>query len=175
MKTVMFEIKGLSPLKMDKWCEYASQPKTKEGYEKCAEDKCYRDSKGNLCIESRAVKSCIKQSAMELSGRKRKNVERSIQAGLFIEPFELSLGKKNHDGIVADVVTRTSGKAITRVVTYRPMIKEWSCSGKLVFDESLTVDFLKQAFEVSGLRFGLLGHRPEFGRFEVVSFKEVKK
>lgn len=173
MKKIAFEIKGLSPLKMDKWNEYGANPKTKEEYVKLAEDKCYRDEKGNLCIESKAIKACIREAAAELSGRKRKGVIRQIQAGLFIEPFNLSLNKKSHDGIINDVVTRKNGKAITRVVSFRPLVKDWSCKGQFIIDEGLSFDFLKQAFDYAGLYFGLLGHRPEFGRFEVVNFKEV--
>ena len=143
MKKISFEIKGICPLKMDKWVEYESAPKTQEGYKKCAEDKCYRDKNGFLCIESRALKACIRDAAAELSGRKKNTVIRSIQAGLFVEPYELSLGRKEHDGIVADVVTRKNGKAITRVVSYRPMIRDWKVKGTIIFDESLSFDFLK--------------------------------
>jgi hypothetical protein len=140
---------------------------------KTAEGKCYRDEKGFLCIEAKAVKACIREAGAELSGRKRKGVIRQIQAGLFIEPLNLTLGKKEHDGIVDDVVVRKNGKAITRVVAFRPLVKEWKAKGQIICDEGLSFDFLKQALEYAGLQFGLYGHRPEFGRFEVSLFKEA--
>lgn len=173
IKKIRFEIEGVAPLKMDRW-HGLPDPKTPEGYKKQAEEKCYRDDKGDLSIPSVAIKATVKYAASELGGRKdgKKN-RQTVSAGLFVKPIMLSLGKKKHDGIVEDIVTRGKGDKVTRVPTYRPMIQVgWTVSG-MFHIMGLPTAFVKQALELAGLKYGLLGHRPEFGRFIVTKFKEV--
>jgi len=169
-----FAIQGIAPIKMDRW-HGLDDPKTPEGYKKQAEEKCYRDEKGNLAIPANAVKASMRLASSEL-GKKMdgKKNRQAIAAGLFIQPLMLSIDKKKHDGIAEDVVTRKgTGDKVTRVVTYRPMVKEWSVSGTMNII-GLPLGFTKQALELAGLKYGLLGHRPEFGRFIITEFKEVK-
>jgi hypothetical protein len=177
MKEIKFEIESLCPLKMDKWVD-GTQPKTDEQYRKFAEQKAYRNKKGELVIPCDAIKTIIRNASKELVGvKKSKNIERVIRSGLFIkEDGEgLSLGKKDHDGIVRDIITRTEGKKQTRVPTYRPLIREWKTKGTLnLFDDELSPDFIKQALSLGGIRYGLLSHRPDFGRFKITKW-EVQK
>jgi len=173
MKKINFKLKSLCPLKMDKYVD-GLQPTTNEGYIKQAEEKVYRDLEGRVAIESGAVKACLILAASELAGvKKGKATRQTFMAGLFITPSYLTVlpERTNHDGINKSMVSRTTGKKVTRVPSYRPVINEWEISGTM---SALGIDvgFIKQALELAGLKYGLYGHRPEFGRFEVVVFEE---
>ena len=174
IKKIRFGIEGIAPLKMDRW-HGLPDPKTPEGYKKQAEEKCYRDDKGDLSIPSAAIKAAMRLASSELGKKMESKKNRQmVSAGLFIKPVMLSLGKKKHDGLAEDIVTRKgTGDKVTRVPTWRPLIKEgWNVSG--MFNViGIPTGFVKQALEIAGLKYGLLGHRPEFGRFVVTEFKEV--
>lgn len=173
MEQIEFELESISPLLMDKWIE-AEQPKTKEGYIEQAKEKAYRNSKGNLIIPSNALKACIKLGSNELAGiKKGKAMRQTVRACLFVDN-DLDLGTKDYDSIKVDIVTRKgTGDKVTRVPTYRPMINSWKAKGIISFipDGNITTDFIKQSIELAGFKYGLLGYRPEFGRFILKKFK----
>ncbi len=173
MKEIEFEIEGIAPLKMDRF-HGLPDPKTPEGYRKQAEEKCYRDEEGNLAIPASALKACMRLASSEL-GKKTdaKKNRQAIAAGVFFKETMFSLGKKEHDGIVEDLVTRGKGDKVTRVITYRPHIKEWKIGGRM-YVMGIPVQFVKQAFELGGIKYGLLGHRPEFGRFIIKKFEVIE-
>jgi len=169
MRELEFEIEGVCPLKMDKWVD-GKQPKTKEGYLEQAKEKAYRDDGGNLAIPAEAIKAALRFAANELVGiRKGKAVRQTIRACLFLEPDMISLGKKDYDLIDQSIVTRGKGDKVTRVPCYRPLIKNWNGKFKIKYIEGsdLTDDFIEQSLELAGLKYGLLSHRPDFGRFLV--------
>lgn len=169
---VEFEIEGIAPLKMDKWID-SQQPKNDEGYKKQAEEKTYRDSKGTIVIPALAIKACMKAASSEIGKKtEAKKNRQTIESAVFLDS-DLSLGRKEHDGIVRDIVARGQGIKLTRVPTYRPIIKEWSAKGKMNLF-GVPSDFVKECLELGGLRYGLLSHRPSFGRFVVKSFKVLK-
>ena len=174
MAKYTIEIEGISDMKMDNWID-GIQPKNEEGYKKQAELKVYKDDKGNISIPANAIKSAMKYASSEIGKKmEAKKNRQTIQSAVFIEPTMISLGKKNHDGIVRDIVARGTGAKLTRVPTYRPLIKGgW----KITFEIDafgVPMEFLQESLELAGLRFGLLSHRPEFGRFQVNKFVEVK-
>jgi hypothetical protein len=172
IKKFEIELEGLCPLLMDRFDTEPSNLKTQEDYIKSAEKKVYVDKDG-LIIPGVAIKATIREASSEL-GMKRegKKNRQMIRAGVFIE--DLKLGKKTHDGIVSHVVTRGKGDKVTRVMSYRPIIKEWKAKGKMSLI-GVPSDFVKQALELAGVKYGLMSYRPEFGRFVLKSFKEVKQ
>jgi len=169
------ELEGISEMKMDNWVD-GQQPKNEEGYKKLAELKVYRDEKENISIPASAVKAAMKYASSEIGKKmEAKKNRQTIMSAIFIEPAMISLGKKDHDGIVRDIVTRGQGSKVTRVPTYRPLIKKgW----KITFEINafgVPKEFIKECLDLAGLRYGLLSHRPEFGRFQVNKFVEVSK
>jgi len=173
MLEVNFEIQSICPLKMDKWVE-GQQPKTDLEYMKQAEKKAYRNDKNEIVIPAEAIKAVIRNAGSELMGRKGKSIRQTIRSSLFPKE-DLPLGTKKYDLIAKDIVTRGKGEKVTRVPTYRPLIKQWKTHGTIqVVSGELSADFVKQCLEVGGLKYGLLSHRPEFGRFVVTKW-EVKK
>jgi len=172
----LFRLEGIAPLKMDKWVDFeGKEPKTPDEYKKAAILKAYRTEEGELGIEARAIKACMRFASSRL-GKKTdsKKNRQAIQAGVFITPDILSMGKKDYDEITSDVVTRKgTGDKVTRVISYRPLIKEWGVEGEIAL-LAVTPNFAHEALELGGFLYGLLSHRPEFGRFIVKKF-EVEK
>ena len=181
-KEVEFELEGVSPLKMDRWVDDQPNMKTQEEYKKAAIDKAYRDEKGNLAIPSTAIKAAMRLASSEIGKKiEAKKNRQSISAGVFLDGEYVTIlnekgkPKKDYDCIVGDVVARGQGTKLTRVVTYRPLVRQWKVKGKLsIIPLTLTMDSIRQSLENAGLRYGLLSHRPEFGRFVVNKFLEVK-
>lgn len=175
-RKIRFVLKGMSPLKMDRFFDEEVTAKTKEEYKRAAEGKIYKDEHGDLCIPSSALKASMKAAATELVGvRKGKSMRQTIAAQIFMAPNLTIIPKrKKHDGIAEDRVVRKVGKQDTSVVSYRPLIKEWGIEGEMTVIGGVETNFLKNTLELSGLKYALLGHRPEFGRFTVEEFEEVK-
>ena len=169
MKKVEFELEGLCPLLMDKYAG-DSKARSQEDYKRDAEKKVYADEKG-LFIPGAAIKACIREAISEL-GQKRagKQNRQMVKAGVFIN--DMHLGKKNHDGITEHLVSRGMGSKLTRVMSYRPIVKTWKASTTMTLI-GIESDFVRQALELGGLKYGVLSYRPEFGRFIVNKFKEV--
>ncbi len=177
MKTIEFELKGICPIKFDnpEYTMAEKQPKSEEGYIKMAEKKIYKNNKGEVSIPTKALKASVRLASSEVGKKmEAKKRRQNIRAFLFFDSEYLSLKTKKHDGIVKDLVTRGTGDKVTRIFTYRPMIKEWTATGTMqLMDGELQAEDVKQYFELAGLKFGLLSHRPEFGRFVINKFKEV--
>lgn len=183
MEEIEFEIEGIAPLLMDRY-HGLPDPKTPEGYKKQAEEKCYRNEKGELVVEAKALKACMRLASSELGKKmEAKKNRQSIRSGVFFKTDifstdgnpAFSLGATEHDGIKEDLITREgSGGKQTRVMTYRPTISNWKVKARMSI-MAIPKGFVKQALELGGVRYGLLGYRPEFGRFIVTKFEEVKK
>ena len=167
------ELQSMAPLKMDKWLDDA-QPKSEAGYKKLAEKKIYTDEKGNICIPACAIKAAMRFASSEIGKKmEAKKNRQTVKSVIFFDQEMYSIGKKKPDMIVEDVVTRGVGDKVTRVKTFRPLIKEWKVKFRII-SYGATKDFIEQSLELAGIRFGLLSHRPEFGRFIIKSFKEIK-
>lgn len=171
---VHFELESLVPMKMDRF-HGLPDPKTPEGYAKQAEEKCYRDEKGDLAIPADAIKACMRLASSELGKKMEgKKNRQTISAGVMFPDAFISLGKSKHDGIVGNPVTRGKGDKVTRVISYRPIINKWKVSGTMLLMD-VPVGFAKQCLELGGVRYGVLSHRPEFGRFTVNEFEVIKR
>lgn len=172
IQTIEFELEGIAPLKMDKWIDLP-QPKNEKGYLEQAKQKVYRDEKGNIAVPSNALKAAMRYASSEVGKKmEAKKNRQTISAQVFISPSMLSIGKMDFDEITRDIASRGNGAKVTRVPVYRPLIKEWSVSGKMQ-TFGVPFDFIKEVMQLAGMRFGLLSHRPEFGRFVVKDIKVV--
>ena len=174
IKKIEVKLESVCPLLMDKFNGEKNTAKTEEDYEREAEHKIYRDTKGNIGIPSCNFKACIREAASEL-GMKRdgKKNRQMIRAGVFFDNEVISINKKNYDIMRKDIVTRGKGDKVTRVPTFRPQINKWD----VIFNINLVgvqPEFIVQALELGGLKYGIGGYRPEFGRFIVKSWKVLK-
>lgn len=167
------ELESLSPLKMDKWLDEA-QPKSEAGYKKQAELKVYLNGKNDICIPANSIKAAMRLASSEIGKKmEAKKNRQTVSSAIFFEQDMYSIGKKKPDMICEDVVTRGVGDKVTRVKTFRPLIKEWKIKVKII-SYGATKDFVEQSLQLAGIRFGILSHRPEFGRFTLKSFKQIK-
>ena len=167
------ELESTAPIKMDKWLDDA-QPKSEAGYKKLAEKKVYLDDKGNISIPACAIKASMRLASSEIGKKmEAKKNRQTVSSAVVLDKEFYSIGKKNPDMIAEDVVTRGVGDKVTRVKTFRPLIKQWKVK-VVIKSYGATRDFIEQSLELAGIRFGILSHRPEFGRFIVKSFKEIK-
>ena len=167
------ELESLCPAKMDRWLDEA-QPKTPEGYKKQAELKIYTNEKKEICIPSNSIKASMRLASSEIGKKmEAKKNRQTVSSAVFFEKDMYPIGKKKPDMICEDVVTRGVGDKVTRVKTFRPLIKQWKIKIKII-SYGATKDFIEQSLTLAGIRFGILSHRPEFGRFSVKSFKQLK-
>lgn len=171
IKKIEIELESICPILMDKYPEEDKKAKTEEEYRKLAEDKLYKNEKG-IFIPSSAIKALIRNASSDLGKKMEgKKNRQTISAGVFFES-ELYINNKKHDGIVKHIVTRGKGDKVTRVPTYRPIFNKWN--GKLRANLiGVNPQFIKECLQLGGLRYGLLGYRPDYGRFVVKNFKEV--
>lgn len=174
IKKVEFEVESICPLLMDKF-NGDIKAKTEEEYMKEAERKVYTDENGMPCIEAGALKAVIRSACSELGKKMEgKKNRQAVKAGVFIKPAMLTIGKKKYDILRKDIVSRAgTGDKVTRVPTYRPQFDTWKVKGQMDLI-GIEPDFVRQALELGGLKYGLYGFRPEFGRFIVTKFIEVK-
>lgn len=180
VQEIEFELEGIAPLKMDKWLDGEKQPKNEKGYLEQAKKKTYTDNKGNICVPANSIKASMRLSSSEVGKKmEAKKNRQTIKSAIFIEPDNLTILNSNKpmkepDEIVKDIIARGQGDKVTRVPTYRPLIKKWKVNGKIL-SYGVPLEFIRECLELAGIRFGLLGHRPEFGRFMVTKFLEIKK
>jgi len=170
---IEFELEGIAPIKMDKWLDLP-QPKNDKGYMEQAKQKTYTDEKGNISIPADAIKACMRNASNEVGKKMEgKKNRQTIKAQVFIHPLMLSTGKKKYDEIARDIAVRGKGDKVTRIPTYRPLIKDWKVSGVMTLF-GVPFEFVKETLQLGGMRYGLLSHRPEFGRFIVKKFERVE-
>jgi len=174
IKRMEVKLESVCPLLMDKFDMGKSNPKTEEDYIREAEKKVYKDSKGNIGIQASSIKACIRESSSEL-GMKRegKKNRQMIRAGVFFEQEIISINKKNYDLMRKDIVTRGKGDKVTRVTTFRPQFNEWSLIATINL-VGVNPEFIVQCLELGGLKYGIGGYRPEFGRFILKSWRLIK-
>jgi hypothetical protein len=171
---VKIGLRSLVPILFDRY--NGLQDDNDQEAKKNAPFKVYRDDQGMVCIP---IGTCLKAATREASseiGKKTGSKQRrnSIRAGLFFFPELLPVAKEP-DGIHAEPVTRKgTGNKVTRVVAYRPFLKEWAGEVEAHL-YGLTPENVRQYMEVAGLKYGLCGHRPEWGRFEITSFDVIEE
>ena len=183
MYRIKVTIEGIAPLLYNRFTEKAQDDldKRKTGgvmsqKQRIAEalEKVYRNADG-LFLPSHAVKECIVNGASKASLKYgKKGLAPFLKALIFMEDQELSLGKKEPDGMderIGRRPPRTGGACIIR----RPMVNAgWKASFTLVvMDDRIPEEHIKEALGEGGLLVGLLDNRPEFGRFIIKEWRKV--
>jgi hypothetical protein len=112
-------------------------------------------------------------------GAKENRRGKEVQAGVDIAEIEIPLvydgprtARELYDQRFVD--RRPAGVQKARVMRVRPRFNAWTLRFRLIINNKvMNPRDLREALEVAGLRKGLLDHRPRFGRFEIVSWKEA--
>jgi len=178
---IAVEIKGLTPLLMDKLSleslEKKATTRTEEvTVQQQAENAAYRaviDGKEQLYLPSEAVYSMIINSA-GLFKFGRLSASRVLAGAVRIEPEKIPLGTNEFEVDVRAVNTSRG-----RILKGRAKVADWHAKFTIVFDKTVINEsmamMLQEIVASSGRRTGLLSYRPQhkgwFGTFEVTKFQ----
>jgi len=178
MYQVKASIVGIAPILFDKMTDRAKQGIVDGGNlgnltdaEKraMAPYKVYRNGHG-LYIPYGNLKKCVLEGSTK-AGLKHagKALWGFLAPTMFFQERELLLNKEEPEFIWEEMVSIPPGKKGAKVMDYRPGLEPgWSVSFNLrMFDERVTPQLVRRAFDEAGLLIGVCNHRPDFGRFEV--------
>ncbi len=167
------KIKGTAPLLLHRFApEESVSSRTKKVYiaEEEAEKACYRNKQGQVFIPSTHFKGAMIKSGVDFIYKGRKTYKEYIKAGIFIKESEIILTPQEYIINSMPVVI-----ARARILRSRPEFKDWECKFTIeIADEALDDRIVKDILIAAGKYKGVGDFRPEYGRFEVVSFKKAK-
>ncbi len=166
------KVEGKATLLMNKFSvEEKTTSRAKKVYvaEDEAEKKTYRTKEGKLFLPSTHFKAAMVKAATDFKMTGRKSYKDYVKSGIFIDETEIVLDQQKYEIFACPVVIQRA-----RVMSWRPMFKEWSCQFTLeLADEMLKVDDIKEILEAAGRFKGVGDFRPEHGRFVVKSFNKI--
>ena len=171
---IKVSVKGTAPLLLHKYVEAdaTTSKKKKKVYvpEEEAEKVCYRTQDNKIYIPSTHFKGCMIKSAVDFIYSGRKTYKDYIKSGIFFKEQEIILTPQEYTiSNMPVVITRA------RIMRSRPEFKEWECTFTIeVINEDLDKTILKEILESAGKFKGVGDFRPEYGRFVVTKFEEVK-
>lgn len=170
---VRVSLRSLVPILFDRYS--GLQDQNDQEAQKNAVHKVYRDDEEAVCLPTSCLKASVRDASSEIGKRTdSKRRRNAIRAGMMFLK-ELVPIAKEPDGIHQEIVTRKgTGNKVTRVVSYRPFLKKWECTVEVLLYD-LTPENVRQYFEVAGMKYGLCGHRPEWGRFEITAFDIIEE
>lgn len=174
MYQVKVTYKGIAPLLINAFSDEKAGRKSDVDYMAEALRKLHRTDDGECCITAEMIKSClVAGSSMSVLKLGRKSLVQYLKATVFVEPRQVTLGKKKPDFIDKRMGRIPPGPRGAAVMLYRPGFKEgWQISFKFVVsDDRVTLGLLKQAADDSGLLVGLGSGRPDFGRFVITQWE----
>jgi len=172
-------IKGVTPLLMDKFSETQLSSTKKKNKEmtpaEAAEQAVYRNADGELFIPGQNMFRCIIEGGrFSKEGKSKVTTLKNslVCGGAKLLNEECKLGIKDYLIFKTSVVNQAI-KA--RVMTYRPMIKDWRLTFTLDVDEEVfSSNKIKEIITHAGKRIGLGSWRPDtkgtYGKFEIEKF-----
>ncbi len=171
---IKISVKGTSSLLLHKFVVEDSKisKKKKKVYvpEEEAEKVCYRTEDGQIYIPSTHFKGCMIKSAVDFIYSGRKTYKEYIKSGIFFKEKEIILTPQEYS--ISNLPVFISR---ARIMRSGPEFKECECTFTIeVINEDLDKSILKEILESAGKFQGVGDFRPEYGRFKVVSFEEVK-
>ncbi len=186
MRKVEVEIEGIAPILFNRFFDpesldaQGSKKKTKKEYADEVPLKVYRDKwpNGYLGLPAINIKKCVLNGSRSATIKiGRKSAEPYMRATMFFDQEFVFFNKKTkkYDGvheIAGNRPPRTGGKCLIK----RPYLNEgWKMQFTLsLFDDRISSNMAKDALIEGGLLCAIGDHRPEYGRFKVNRFEEVK-
>lgn len=174
MVKIEVKVEGIAPLLMNKFSE-PIQGESKRGKkvyvpEEEAKKKEYRNKKGELYLPNTHFKASMVKASADFKMTGRKTYKDYVRAGVFVLEEEIILDQQEYVIHTEPVVIQHS-----RVMSWRPKFKEWSCSFTIdIVDEMVNQSTLKEILETAGKYKGVGDYRPEYGRFKIKIWKIIK-
>jgi hypothetical protein len=182
MYNFKMELEAMLPLKMNKhpgiMTRKAGKPKSEEDLLKDAEPMIYRDPKGQISVESKALKACGARGAAMMKVSKRSFRQEFRGQIRFNDLFFPLLDEKNKPyskptGYHRDLVRQPPRTGVL-VPKIWPYFDKWRLAPNgYVIDDEISIDILKEAFVIGGKVFGLLDGRPDWGLFTVKKIEKI--
>lgn len=184
MKKFQVEVKGIVPLlqarhltpdEERKITELKESKKKKRGFTDKEQYDLHSYKKGSKFYQpSEMIEAAMTKAAVNFRMEGKKSYKDVINGGILVEPIEII--HKNQK-FVMDARWGKNPNTRGAVWVVRPRIDDWTLNFQinLLQDERVTADVLKEILEYAGLYVGIGAWRPKYGRFEVTSFKEIKK
>lgn len=133
-------------------------------------------------LPSRNIRSAMVEGARALQLKHKPPTGRAmalwpfLRRGLQVEPAELLFNQKMADDSLHRDTVRIPPQKGALVVKYWPKFEDWKLTFTLtVFDDSLQEDAeLQEAIHAAGLYCGLGTGRPDYGKFKLTEWDEIK-
>ena len=156
----------------------SKRKKTDEDYALLAESQlvtsCYYDEQLGFVMNGEMIEACIKSGAK--LNKLGKVIDRAIMLTDVVFPMTIKNCPANPQELAKnqDFIYAKSVKIGTaRVMSYRPIFRDWSVEFGLMFDEEqITKEELLMVLENAGNLCGVGDWRPRFGRFSVEIISE---
>ena len=190
MKVYEVELKSMSPISFGKF--YTKEEgltkeskETHDDYEKRTwMHRTHVNQDGNVIITPFAFKNCLDSAARYLGKQipgkgKSTYTKRFVSGCLVLEPLVLPIKREEVKGEWRHVPADGMPGGTKRVMKCFPKIDSWEGKVKFtILDEIITQEILKEHLEQAGMFIGIGSFRPAnrgiYGRFKVVSIKEIK-
>jgi len=168
------KVEGKVPLIMDRFAPATKETSTraKKVYEPKdeAEKSTYRTKDNKLYLPAAHFKASMVKASTDFIMKGKKTYKDYIKAGIIIDPDEIVLDQQEYVIHEEAVVIQRA-----RVMSWRPKIEKWSCKFQIeITDDMINQSVLKEILEAAGRFKGVGAHRPDYGRFEVKSYKVIK-
>ena len=177
----MLEVKGVSPLLMNRFIDTQIDMKSKKRtgslHERDIEDKLYLD-KGKPYIPSVYFRNCMIEAGKQfkIAGKGKSNFSKLIGSAVEIAPAIIHIEGEKYDIFrISAVNPMTKG----RMMVSRPKFNDWVCNFEIITnDDGIDGETVKEIFEHAGKYVGIGDWRPDkkgiYGKFMITSFHEVK-
>ncbi len=167
-------MKGTAPYVMHKFviADDSTSSRGKKVYipKEEAEKVAYRNEEGKLVIPSSHFKAAMVKAATDFQAKGKKTYKEFVKAGILFKDEYILISPQKYEIFTCPVVVARS-----RIARSRPLIRNWSCEFviEIIDEEWLNPTVLKEILQSAGKFKGIGDQRPEYGRFEVVSFEKI--
>ena len=177
MYKIKATVKGLSPLRHNKFVEARatsgmSKKKSPENITDETFERAYYDKAEGFYIPRNALKKVICEGGKKVKIG-RGSASTLFKAILILEQDKFYIGTQDYK-IYKEAVRippRTGGRIMQQWI----INENWEVTFEaLILDDVIPSDAILESIKYAGLYYGLLDGRPEFGRFELISFEKLK-
>ena len=184
MKDYKVKIRGIRPLLHHKFDLDEAQKKkkrqrgvvfnAKEEVDKCL----YKNTGGEVYqpadhIEGALIKTGVK---FTIPGAGKKTYKDRMKSQIMVTPQEIPFSNGGSNQYKTDIRSAVVPSTRGRVPVARPRWDDWELDFiiKVLNEDLVPGDILREILEIAGIEQGIGTYRPKFGLFEVIDFEPIK-